>query len=40
MEFLDVDRPLYADHNAMSAAVQNLDILAAVESEVGELAAY
>jgi histidine ammonia-lyase len=38
--FLDVDRPLYPDHNAMHALVQGLDILSAVEAEVGELATY
>ena len=40
VDFLDVDRPLYPDHNAMMAAVKNLDILAAVENEIGELAFY
>ncbi len=38
--FLDVDRPLYPDHNAMRAAVKEREILAAVEAEIGELAAY
>ncbi len=38
VEFLDVDRPLYPDHNAMGDAVAKLEILEAVESEVGELA--
>jgi histidine ammonia-lyase len=38
VEFLDVDRPLYPDHNAMAEAVTNLEILDAVESEIGLLA--
>ncbi|MDX2437233.1 MAG: aromatic amino acid lyase, partial [Acidobacteriota bacterium] len=38
--FLDKDRPLHADHNAMKAAVERLDILEAVEQAIGELAAY
>ncbi len=38
--FLDVDRPLYPDHNAMMAAVKDLAVLRAVEAEVGELATY
>ena len=37
VEFLDRDRPLYPDHNAMKAAVEQLDILKAVESEIGDL---
>ncbi|MCX6563158.1 MAG: aromatic amino acid ammonia-lyase [Candidatus Aminicenantes bacterium] len=32
---LDVDRPLYADHNAMKALVKSGEILEAVESAVG-----
>ncbi len=40
VEYLDVDRPLYRDHNAMRDAVKALDVLRAVESEVGELATY
>jgi histidine ammonia-lyase len=35
--FLDEDRPLYPDHNAMMAAVKDLAVLQAVEAEVGEL---
>ncbi len=35
-----LDRPLYPDHNAMKAAVERLDILKAVESEIGELQTY
>jgi histidine ammonia-lyase len=38
--FLDEDRPLYPDHNAMMALVKSLDILNAVEDEVGKLAIY
>ncbi len=38
--FLDKDRPLYADHNAMKAATERLDILHAVEEEIGDLATY
>ena len=40
VEFLDVDRPLYADHNAMKAAIGQLEILKAVEDEIGELRGY
>ncbi len=40
VEFLDLDRPLYPDHNAMKAAVEKLEILRAVESEIGELTTY
>jgi histidine ammonia-lyase len=40
VEFLDEDRPLYPDHNAMKGAVERLDILNAVESEIGELSTY
>jgi len=40
VEFLDEDRPLYSDHNAMKALVESRDILAAVEDMVGELAMY
>jgi histidine ammonia-lyase len=38
VDFLDVDRPLYPDHNAMAACVKNLEVLTAVESEIGHLA--
>lgn len=37
VEFLDVDRPLYDDHNAMKKLVQSLEILREVEKEVGKL---
>ena len=40
VDYLDEDRPLYPDHNAMKAAVQNRDVLDAVESEIGELHTY
>jgi len=40
VEFLDIDRPLYSDHNAMKKAVAGLNILTAVEKEIGELATY
>jgi histidine ammonia-lyase len=40
VDYLDEDRPLHSDHNAMQAAVRSLDILEAVESEVGELDSY
>ncbi|MGB5163242.1 MAG: aromatic amino acid ammonia-lyase [Thermoanaerobaculia bacterium] len=40
VDYLDEDRPLYRDHNAMMAAVGDLDVLEAVEAEVGELATY
>ena len=34
---LEVDRPLYPDHNAMKALVKSGEILEAVESEIGSL---
>ena len=37
VEFLDEDRPLYRDHNAMKALVQSKDIVQNVEDEIGEL---
>ncbi|MCG6989912.1 MAG: aromatic amino acid ammonia-lyase [Gemmatimonadetes bacterium] len=37
VEHLDVDRPLFKDHNAMQAAVERGDVLTAVEAEIGEL---
>jgi histidine ammonia-lyase len=40
VEFLDEDRPLYPDHNAMKSLVKSLDILEAVEKAVGKLAIY
>ncbi|NOY99988.1 MAG: aromatic amino acid lyase [Chloroflexi bacterium] len=38
VEYLDVDRPLYSDHNAMKALVRSGEILDEVEKVVGELA--
>lgn len=35
--FLDVDRPLYDDHNAMKALVKSCEILHEVEKEIGSL---
>jgi histidine ammonia-lyase len=40
VEHLDVDRPLFPDHNRMKEAVKNLDVLKAVEAEIGELETY
>jgi len=37
VEHLDVDRPLFPDHNAMAAAVERCEVLEAVEREVGAL---
>jgi histidine ammonia-lyase len=37
VEHLDVDRPLFSDHNNMAAAVERCDVLAAVEAEIGPL---
>ncbi len=37
VEFLDIDRPLYADHNTMKALVKSGEILDAVEAEIGSL---
>ncbi|MCF8232279.1 MAG: aromatic amino acid ammonia-lyase [Bacteroidales bacterium] len=37
VEFLDVDRPLYNDHNTMKKLVKSLEILNEVEQEVGKL---
>jgi histidine ammonia-lyase len=37
VEFLDVDRPLYDDHNRMKALVKSCEILEEVEKEVGSL---
>ena len=34
---LDIDRPLYPDHNAMMALIKSCEILEAVEAEVGSL---
>jgi len=40
VEFLDVDRPLYRDHNAMKSLVESCDILETVEKAVGKLVIY
>ena len=40
VDYLDEDRPLFNDHNAMMKAVKDLDVLTAVESEIGELTLY
>jgi histidine ammonia-lyase len=37
VEFLDVDRPLYADHNTMAGVVERCEILDAVETASGPL---
>jgi histidine ammonia-lyase len=37
VEFLDIDRPLYDDHNKMKALVKSCEILTEVEKEVGNL---
>ena len=37
VEFLDIDRPLYSDHNKMKELVQSCEILEEVEKEVGSL---
>ena len=37
VEYLDVDRPLYADHTKMAELVASCEILEAVEAEVGPL---
>lgn len=37
VEYLDIDRPLYPDHNAMKDLVKSCEILYDVEKEVGSL---
>ncbi len=37
VDFLDIDRPLHPDHNAMKALVERCEILEAVEEAVGNL---
>ena len=39
VEHLDEDRPLFPDHNAMTAAVEACAVLDAVTAEIGELKA-
>ncbi|MCG6962786.1 MAG: aromatic amino acid ammonia-lyase, partial [Acidobacteria bacterium] len=38
VEYLDIDRPLHRDHNAMAALVKDNLVLHAVEDAIGELA--
>jgi histidine ammonia-lyase len=40
VEYLDEDRPLYPDHNAMKECMAKLEVLHAVEDTVGELQTY
>ena len=40
VEHLDVDRPLYKDHNNMMESVKKREILHAVEETIGELKTY
>jgi histidine ammonia-lyase len=37
VEFLDIDRPLYKDHNTMKELVKSCEILLEVEKVIGEL---
>lgn len=37
VEFLDIDRPLYNDHNSMKALVESCEILTEVEELIGSL---
>jgi len=37
VDFLDIDRPLYNDHNKMKALVQSCEILEEVEKSIGSL---
>ncbi len=37
VEFLDIDRPLYADHTTMKELVKSCEILHEVEKTVGSL---
>jgi histidine ammonia-lyase len=37
VEHLDVDRPLFKDHNNMAASVERCELLDAVQAEIGEL---
>ena len=37
VDFLDIDRPLYEDHNTMKQLVQDCNILNKVESKLGDL---
>jgi histidine ammonia-lyase len=40
IDHLDEDRPLYPDHNVIRDVVKNLDVLDAVEAEIGEMDTY
>jgi histidine ammonia-lyase len=40
VEHLDVDRPLFTDHNNIAGAVRDLRILDAVQAAIGELETY
>jgi len=40
VEFLDIDRPLFPDHNAMKDLVDSWAILDAVQAQVGDLTRY
>ncbi len=40
VEFLDIDRPLYNDHNNMKQATLEMKMLEAVENEIGPLDTY
>ncbi len=40
VDHLGEDRPLFNDHNSMAELVENLDVLTAVEKEIGPLATY
>ena len=37
VEYLDIDRPLFSDHNAMKELVKSCEILNEVEKTVGNL---
>lgn len=37
VDFLDIDRPLYEDHNKMKALIKSCEVLKAVENEIGSL---
>ncbi|MEA3443397.1 MAG: aromatic amino acid ammonia-lyase [Bacteroidota bacterium] len=37
VEFLEIDRPLYNDHNAMKALIKSCEVLNEVEEKIGDL---
>lgn len=37
VQFLDIDRPLYPDHDKMKALVKSCDVLTVVEETIGSL---